>query len=196
MLYVTNIQCFPFENFQVALGFLATAYAGVIPAAPVIPAAAPAVVAAAPAIIDGPVPVSTSKVVAAPALPSTQQFHSQDELGNLAFGYANINSARQESGNTWLGTRTGAYSWTDANGIVQNVNYVADGLGFRVAASNLPVAPLPIPAPEVPLPIAPVFTLVGPDPVTETPEVAEARAEHEALKAEAAAAAAEAPEEE
>merc|ERR1712198_293654 len=171
----------------VALGFLATAYAGVIPAAPVIPAAAPAIVAAAPAIIDGPVPVSTSKVVAAPALPSTRQFHSQDELGNLAFGYANINSARQESGNTWLGTRTGAYSWTDANGIVQNVNYVADGLGFRVAASNLPVAPLPI---------APVFTLVGPDAVTETPEVAEARAEHEALKAEAAAAAAEAPEEE
>merc|ERR1719383_279440 len=35
----------------VALGFLATAYAGVIPAAPVIPAAAPAIVAAAPAII-------------------------------------------------------------------------------------------------------------------------------------------------
>merc|ERR1712055_1144153 len=166
----------------VALGFLAPAYAGVIPAAPVIPAAAPAIVAAAPAIIDGPVPVSTSKVVAAPALPSAQQFHSQDELGNLAFGYANINSARQESGNTWLGTRTGAYSWTDANGIVQNVNYVADGLGFRVAASNLPVAPL--------------FTLVGPDPVTETPEVAEKRAEHEALIAEAAAAAAEAPEEE
>merc|ERR1712126_210307 len=99
-------------------------------------------------------------------------------------------------GNTWLGTRTGAYSWTDANGIVQNVNYVADGLGFRVAASNLPVAPLPIPAPEVSLPIAPVFPLVGPDAVTETPEVAEARAEHEALKAEAAAAAAEAPEEE
>merc|ERR1712212_919918 len=173
----------------VALGFLASAYAGVIPAAPVIPAAAPA-------IVDGPVPVSTSKVVAAPALPSAQQFHSQDELGNLAFGYANINSARQESGNTWLGTRTGAYSWTDANGIVQNVNYVADGLGFRVAASNFPVAPLPIPAPEVPLPIAPVFTLVGPDPVTETPEVAEKRAEHEALIAEAAASAAEAPEEE
>merc|ERR1711953_152920 len=168
----------------------ASAYAGVIPAAPVVPAAAPAIVAAAPApaIIDGPVPVSTSKVVAAPALPSTQQFHSQDEFGNLAFGYANISSARQESGNTWLGTRTGAYSWTDANGIPQNVNYVADGLGFRVAA-------LPIPAPEVPLPIAPVFTLVGPDPVTETPEVAEARAEHEAIKAEAAAAAAEAPEE-
>ena len=166
---------------------MASAYAGVIPAAPVVPAAAPAIVAAAPApaIIDGPVPVSTSKVVAAPALPSTQQFHSQDEFGNLAFGYANINSARQESGNTWLGTRTGAYSWTDANGIPQNVNYVADGLGFRVAASNLPVAPLPIPAPEVPLPIAPVFTLVGPDPVTETPEVAEARAEHEAIKAEA-----------
>ena len=197
------------SKLKVILGSLATAYAGVIPAAapvaaPIIaaaPAAAPIIAAApaaAPIIADGPVPVSTSKVVAAPALPSTSQFHTQDEFGNLAFGYANINSARQESGNTY-GGRAGAYSYTDANGIVQTVNYVADGLGFRVAASNLPVAPLPIPAPEVALPIAPVFNpapLVGPDPVTETPEVAEARAAHLAAQEEAAAAAAEAPEEE
>merc|ERR1712018_703990 len=168
----------------IIFGCLATSYAGVIPAAKIVPAAAPV-------IVDGPVPVSTSKVVAAPALPSTSQFHSQDEFGNLAFGYSNINSARQESGNTY-GGRAGAYSYTDANGIVQTVNYVADGLGFRVAASNLPVAPLPIPAPEVALPIAPVFNpapLVGPDPVTETPEVAEARAAHLAAQEEAAAAA-------
>lgn len=139
--------------------------------------------------------MSTSKVVAAPALPSTSQFHSQDEFGNLAFGYSNINSARQESGNTYVG-RAGAYSYTDANGIVQTVNYVADGLGFRVAASNLPVAPLPIPAPEVALPVAPVFNLVGPGPVTETPEVAAARADLLAKQAEALAAAAAAPAEE
>ena len=164
---------------------MASAYAGIIPAADIV-------VADAPVVAAGPVPVSTSKVVAAPSLPSTSQFHSQDEFGNLAFGYSNLISSRQESGNTYVG-RAGAYSYLDANGIVQTVNYVADGLGFRVAASNLPVAPLPIPAPEVALPVAPVFTLVGPAPVQETPEVAAARAEHLALQEKAAAAAAAAP---
>ena len=117
----------------------------------------------APIIAAGEVPVSTSKVVNAPAVPSSSQFHKQDEYGNLAFGYANINSGRQESGNTY-GGRAGGYHYVDANGILQTVNYVADGLGFRVVASNLPVAP--------------VFDLVGPAPVEDTPEVAAAKAEH------------------
>ena len=144
------------------MGFLAACYvpidAGIIPA---------------PTIAVANVPVSTSKVVKAPALPSTSQFHKQDEFGNLAFGYANINSARQESGNTYIG-RHGGYSYVDAYGILQSVNYVAVGLGFRVVASNLPVAPV---AEHVEL-VAPVFNLVGPEPVQDTPEVAAAKAEH------------------
>jgi len=129
-------------------------------------------------VVPESVPVSTSRVVSAPALPSASQFQTQDELGNLAFGYANINSARQESGNTYGGV-TGFYSYPDANGILQVVNYVSDGLGFRVAATNLPVAP-----------VAKVVKLVGPDPVTETPEVAALRAEHAIAHKEAAATAA------
>merc|ERR1712098_619842 len=53
------------------------------------------------------------------------QFHSQDEEKNYAFGYSNINSARQESGNALTGV-TGSYS----DGF-RTYNYVADGLGFR-----------------------------------------------------------------
>merc|ERR1712001_777477 len=37
------------------------------------------------------------------------------------------------------GTVRGAYQYVDANGIVQTVNYIADALGFRVGATNLPV---------------------------------------------------------
>merc|ERR1711881_588349 len=92
------------------------------------------------ALAAAPIPVSTSRVIAAPALPQASQFQSQDEFGNLAYGYANINSAKQETGNTYGGV-TGSYSYTDANGLVQTVNYIADGLGFRVQATNLPVAP-------------------------------------------------------
>merc|ERR1712020_820639 len=132
------------------------------------------------------------------------QFQSQDEFGNLAFGYANPHSAKQEVGNTYGGV-TGSYSYTDANGLVQTVNYIADGLSFRVAATNLPVAPAvpevePLVAPTFnpeplvapvfnpePL-VAPVYSGVAPEPVQDTPEVAEARAAHlaavEAAKAE------------
>merc|ERR1719288_702174 len=69
------------------------------------------VVAAAPVAIAA--PVSTGRVIAAPALPQTSQFQSQDEFGNLAYGYSNLNSAKQEAGNTYGGV-TGSYSYTDA----------------------------------------------------------------------------------
>merc|ERR1712002_1296333 len=76
----------------------------------------------------------------APYAPSSQ-FQAQDEFGNLQYGYANINSAKTETGNTYAGV-TGGYSYVDANNKLQTVNYVADGLGFRVADSRLPVAPV------------------------------------------------------
>merc|ERR1712141_904147 len=172
--------------------------AEVVAAAPV--AAAPVAIAA---------PVSTGRVIAAPALPQTSQFQSQDEFGNLAYGYSNLNSAKQEAGNTYGGV-TGSYSYTDANGLIQTVNYIADGLGFRVQATNLPVAPVaelaqpvheyilpiapvfegvqaPAPVHEYVLPVAPVYDGVAPAPVEKTPEVLAAEAEHLALVAAAAA---------
>merc|ERR1711994_724781 len=88
------------------------------------------------------------------------QFHTQDELGNLNYGYSNINSAKQEVGNTYGGVQ-GAYSYVDANGELQRVEYVADDLGFRVADSRLPLAPVFNPEP----PVAP----------EDTPEVKAAR---------------------
>merc|ERR1719154_454210 len=77
---------------------------------------------------------------AAPAYTGSQ-FHAQDEFGNLNYGYSNLNSAKQEVGNTYGGVQ-GGYSYVDANGALQQVQYVADGAGFRVADSRLPVAPV------------------------------------------------------
>merc|ERR1712054_489355 len=145
-------------------------------AAPVVaaaPAAAAAPAIAAPAIAAAPVayaaaPVAVAAPVAAPvAGPVSSQFQAQDEFGNLAYGYQNINSAKQEQGNTYGGV-TGSYTYADEAG-VHTVNYVADDLGFRVAGDNLPVAPVYNAA----LPVAPVF---NPAPVVDTPEVAEAKA--------------------
>merc|ERR1712233_295592 len=132
-------------------------------AAPAI--AAPAVAtyaAAAPAIAA---PVAATYAAAAPvAAPASSQFQAQDEFGNVAYGYQNINSAKQESGNAYGGV-TGSYTYADEAG-VHTVNYVADALGFRVAGDNLPVGP-------VDTAVAPVHAIA---PVVDTPEVVEAKA--------------------
>merc|ERR1712212_684131 len=141
--------------------------------------------------------------VPAPVAPSSQ-FQAQDEFGNLQYGYANINSQKHEIGNTYGGV-TGGFHYVDANGVVQTRQYIADHLGFRVQATDLPVAPAvpevePLVAPvheyELPVapvfegkapvheytpPVAPVFDGKAPEPVQDTPEVAAAKAEHLAL---------------
>ncbi|XP_044580432.1 uncharacterized protein LOC123262308 isoform X1 [Cotesia glomerata] len=81
----------------------------------------------------------------------------QDSLGQYSFGYSAPGSARSEVGAADGSTR-GAFSYVDGSGVVQTAKYTADGEnGFRIEASNLPVAPRP---------------------VEETPEVQAARLEH------------------
>merc|ERR1711931_477600 len=146
----------------------AAAYTPAVAAAPAAYAAAPVAVAAAPAAYAAaPVAVAAAPLAAPVAGPVSSQFQAQDEFGNLAYGYQNINSAKQEQGNTYGGV-TGSYTYADEAG-VHTVNYVADDFGFRVAGDNLPVAPIYNAA----LPVAPVHNAA---PVVDTPEVAEAKA--------------------
>merc|ERR1712212_495923 len=154
----------------------AAAYAPAVSAVPAV-AAAPVAYAAAPAPVPvavapaayaaAPVAVAAAPLAAPIAGPVSSQFQAQDEFGNLAYGYQNINSAKQEQGNA-LGGVTGSYTYADEAG-VHTVNYVADDFGFRVASDNLPVAPVYNAA----LPVAPVHAAA---PVVDTPEVAEAKA--------------------
>ncbi|GAB0090411.1 hypothetical protein DMENIID0001_051420 [Sergentomyia squamirostris] len=110
---------------------------------------------------------SGAAILAAPTLyagPFVSQYHSQDELGQYSYGYSGGPSAKTET-KTIDGVTRGAYSYIDANGLLQSVEYTADPLnGFRAAATNLPVAP--------------VDTNVAPLPVQDTPEVVAARAQH------------------
>merc|ERR1712013_202121 len=117
---------------------------------------APAVAAAAYAAVA----VAAAPLAAPVAGPVSSQFQAQDEFGNLAYGYQNINSAKQEQGNAYGGV-TGSYTYADEAG-VHTVNYVADDFGFRVASDNLPVAPVYNAA----LPVAPVHAAA---PVVDTP---------------------------
>ncbi len=70
----------------------------------------------------------------------SSQFHAQDEADGYSFGYENPLSTRSET-RTPDGVTRGSYSYVDANGVIQQVNYVADPvLGFQVEATNLPIA--------------------------------------------------------
>merc|ERR1711874_249162 len=129
-----------------------------------------------------PNPVSYTIPAIAPAIapaPQLTKFHAQDELGQYNFGHFGGPSSRNEVRDAF-GVVRGQVNYIDADGKVQQQNYIADALGFRVAATNLPVAPE---APEA-------IYLNPPKPVEDTPEVAEAKAAHLKLLAEANAAAA------
>merc|ERR1712128_389021 len=139
--------------------------AGPVAAAPALAATAPIVgaqyaAAYTPAYAAAPVAYAAAPIAAPIAGPVRSQFQAQDEFGNVAYGYQNINSAKQEQGNAYGGV-TGSYTYADEAG-VHTVNYVADDLGFRVAGDNLPVAPVYNAA----LPVAPVHIAA---PVVDTP---------------------------
>lgn len=99
--------------------------------APLTYSAATPIAYQTPAVATNAVPVSTSVVRTVAAAPSTSQHHRQDEFGNFDYGYQNINSAAYQVGNAQTGV-TGGYSYRDAYGLQRTINYVADGLGFRV----------------------------------------------------------------
>jgi len=145
------------------------AYGAEVTALNASPAPAPAVAyAAAPVIAKAvPAPVIAKAAPVAPIASHSSQYQAQDELRNFAYGYQNINSAKQETGNAYGGV-TGSYSYADEAG-VHTTHYVADDLGFRVTSDNLPVAPVHLaaaPVHDAALPIAPV----------DTPAVVEAKA--------------------
>lgn len=90
--------------------------------------------------------------------PVISQYHSQDTLGQYTYGYNGGSSAKVES-KLLDGVTRGSYSYVDAEGRLQTVEYTADSVnGFRAAATNLPKA-----------------SLSG---ISDTPEVAQAKADH------------------
>ena len=133
--------------------------------APVVqaPVAQEPVHVATPNILPAAAP-SAQTVVLTPSVPTTHQFHAQDELGQYQFGYTEPKASRVET-KTADGVVTGRYNYVDSNGIVQTVEYIADALGFRVAGTNIPQHHVADP-------------VVAPVAVSHTPEVIAATNAH------------------
>merc|ERR1711890_145235 len=107
-----------------AYGVAPAAYHGVAAAyhaAAPLAAAAPAVAPVAPVAAVAPI---------APEVTSSQ-YRAEDEAGNTAYGYQNINNAAEQRGTANGNGVTGSYSYVDEAGH-HSVSYVANDFGYRV----------------------------------------------------------------
>merc|ERR1712110_629826 len=62
---------------------------------------------------------------------TSSQYRAEDEAGNTAYGYQNINNAAEQRGTANGNGVTGSYSYVDEAGH-HSVSYVADDFGYRV----------------------------------------------------------------
>merc|ERR1712127_833523 len=117
--------------------------------APVAYAAAPVAYARSP-VVQAVAPVAYAAPVAAPlATISTEttssQYRSEDEAGNTAYGYQNINNAAEQRGTGNGRGVAGSYSFRDEAGY-HSVSYVADDFGYRITGRSKrsvgPIAPV------------------------------------------------------
>ncbi|XP_071522311.1 uncharacterized protein [Panulirus ornatus] len=114
----------------------------VVAPVPVVKAIAP-VAAASPVVVAAAAPEPL--LAPEPPMPSVGkpfvggQFHAQDEAGQYSFGHWGGPNTRVEN-RDFLGRTSGSFAYVDPEGDVQMRKYAAaSGVGFRVAASDLPV---------------------------------------------------------
>jgi len=118
----------------------------------VVAAAPHQVVAAAPAAVVAHTPVIAGA--------TKTQYHSQDELGQAAWGHSQAGQAHAAVRDA-AGGVSGTFSYISPEGIPFTTHYRADHNGYRVASNALPVAP--------------GASIVGP---VDTPEVQAAKVAH------------------
>lgn len=127
--------------------------------------------------------------------PIKSQYHTQNELGQYAYGYNDGYSSKSETKHA-NGLTEGAYSYVDPNGVLQQYKYVSDENGYRVTGTNLPAAPqAETLVAAAPAPVAVADESELPQPVQDTPEVAAAKVAHQAAYDEAKKAAEASPDE-
>ena len=101
----------------------------------------------------------------------SSQYHAQDVLGQASYGFSHPGQAASHYRDAF-GNQVGSYAYINPEGKEVRVSYTADSRGFRVLSNDLPVAP--------------IDDNKAPNPVQDTPEVAEAKAKLFALQKEAA----------
>ena len=140
-----------YAHLPYAVGYRYLLPPGSFPAQPVIQTAqadAAVAVEAAPAAAVKATPVVAASVPATVDVAPSSQYQAQDEAGQYNYGYSSQLSAKQET-KTADGVVRGSYSYVDANGLVQKVDYISDVLGFRAVGTNIPGVSTPASAPLI-----------------------------------------------
>ena len=106
---------------------------------------------------------------------SARQFQSADGAGQASFGYSHPGQA-SVTHRDHRGNQMGSYAYISPEGEEIRVSYIADEQGFRIVSND-----------QVPISNAPAVPVLSGNFISETPEVAAARAEHAAAHARAAA---------
>merc|ERR1711936_1474422 len=166
---------YPVPVGYAGLGYAPGAYAAGYGSYGVAPAVyhAAAAVAVAPAAVAAPVAV-------APIAPevTSSQYRAEDEAGNTAYGYQNINNAAEQRGTANGNGVTGSYSYVDEAGH-HSVSYVADDFGYRVIGRtrrSAQVAPVAYAGAHLVGAVAPAaYAAVAPAAVAVTAPAAPAR---------------------
>nr|CAH0107514.1 unnamed protein product [Daphnia galeata] len=139
-----------------------------VPVPPTVHAEVHALPVAAPVVVQQIVPADPSPIIS--------KFHSQDELGQTAFGHVTADQSASDFRDA-SGNQMGHYAYINPDGQQIVVYYTAGAGGFRVISNALPEAPVHFHHTSSPA--------VAPAVVQDTPEVAQARREHLALVEEA-----------
>ncbi|GLV32643.1 Cuticular protein 72Ea [Carabus blaptoides fortunei] len=127
-----------YENIKAEHALIAASQRHVPAAISPIPVAGTIVV---PVRVTNVLPANPVRHAVAYVPAAESQYHAQNKFGQYSYGYAGPLSAKSET-KTADGITRGGYSYIDANGILQTVQYISDSAnGFRVTATNLPEAP-------------------------------------------------------
>lgn len=89
-------------------------------------------------VAANPAPIVEQQIVGHVILNEKSQYHSQDSLGQAAYGHSEAlqtHNAIQDA----AGNKAGTYSYVAPDGRVLTTDYVADENGYRVATNALPV---------------------------------------------------------
>ena len=109
---------------------------------------------------------------------TSSQYRAEDEAGNTAYGYQNINNAAEQRGTANGNGVTGSYSYVDEAGH-HSVSYIADDLGYRVIGRtrrSAQVAPVAYAGPHLVGAVAPAaYAAVAPAAVAVAAPAAPAR---------------------
>ncbi len=149
-----KVQSYVHLPYAVGYRYLLAPGSFAVPAAaPVVPVAEAKAAEEAPDAVGAPavvVPAVSPAVVVPDTVAPSSQFQAQDEAGQYNYGYSSQLSSKQET-KAADGVVRGSYSYVDANGVVQKVDYISDVLGFRVVGTNVPGASpsAPLIAPKV-----------------------------------------------